>query len=179
MAAWLGLIGALIGAAIGGFATYKVAMQQFTNERRAEARRLRLAAMEEIYLLLSKSAMMAKELFETLIGTLHEAPAGGTERNPLLTDAWNERLLELERLSMLIGLYAPSLRSDYEQIQSMLVTMVTSVRRASTADPLLRGAESDLERTSKTEHVFEAVLNMITGAQEKLSREIQMLDDGS
>ena len=178
MTAWLGLIGALLGAAIGGFATYKVAMNQFDYERRTDALRRRVAAMEEIYLLLAKSVVMAKELFRILKEARYEASARDAERNPLLGDVWDERVFEHVRLHMLISFYAPSLNADAEVIQSMLTSMITSVRRASTADPLLRGEESDTERISKTEHVFEALVHATDGAQEKLTREMGALNDG-
>ena len=49
MNAWLGLIGALAGTAIGGFVTYMVANQRHSFERATEKERRLITACESIH----------------------------------------------------------------------------------------------------------------------------------
>src|SRR5687768_6322054 len=102
MEAWLGLIGALAGTAIGGFVTYKVSTQQHSHERVVETQRRRIEAMEAIYELLSSVTAHASALNMGVIGDL----GYGVQ---FKADSLKEKI-QFDRLRMLVDFYAPTLK---------------------------------------------------------------------
>lgn len=108
MEAWLGLIGALAGAAIGGYVTYRVTSLQYVKQRQRENDARLLSACESIHNLLSKISSQASVLNMGVIGDLGYS-------SPLKGDILEEKV-ELDRLRMLVDFYAPSIQNDVKNI---------------------------------------------------------------
>jgi hypothetical protein len=119
MAEWIGLIGAVLGTAIGGVIAYYTTGQQHKHERQLENHRRLIASYEAIHELLSTIAGQASTLNMGVIGDL----GYGT---PLKGDILKEKV-QLDRLRMLVDFYAPALKEDVKNISEQFAVVARSV----------------------------------------------------
>jgi hypothetical protein len=159
MEAWLGLIGALAGTAIGGLVTYKVANQQHGHERRTEKERRLISAYESIHDLLATIAGQASTLNLGVLGAVgFNSPIKGN----LLTEK-----VQLNRLHMLTDFYAPTLAPDVKAISDQFVIVSRTV-----GETMLQKQQTDEWRTemAKTAVFASAELaKLVQSAQTKLA----------
>jgi hypothetical protein len=119
MGEWLGLIGALAGAAIGGIITYRVSGQQHRHERKIENQRRLIVSYEAMHELLSTISSQASTLNMGVIGDL-----GYNAR--LKGDILKEKV-QLDRLRMLVDFYAPSLQKDVKSLTEQFALVIYAV----------------------------------------------------
>jgi len=103
---WVGVIGALTGAIVGGGIAFLVSGRQIKHQRALERERRNLAHFENIHKLLSKVAHQAGVMSTQVIGVL----GYGTK---MKTDG---EMFPIDELRMLVDFYAPTLRPEIEQI---------------------------------------------------------------
>jgi hypothetical protein len=147
MDAWLGLIGALAGTAIGGFVTYRVARQQNDHERQTERDRRRVAAYESMHLILSKLSGQASQINLGVIGAVGM-------NIPFKADVIKGEV-EIDRLRMLVDFYAPELSSAISAISDQF----GQVGRAA-AEAILKKEPSDSWRGETAEKSVVAALEL-------------------
>lgn len=166
MDGWLGLIGALAGTGIGGFVTYKVAMQQNTFERRLEAGRRKIEAMESIYELLSTAASFGSTLNMGVIGDLGY-------NVPFKVDSLKEKV-QLDRLRMLVDFYAPALKPKVKEMGVQFAVIARAI-----TEVILQKDRNDEWKTSTVKDATLASIKMqqlANEAQEMLGEQIRALN---
>ncbi|WP_162313368.1 hypothetical protein [Pseudoxanthomonas yeongjuensis] len=159
MEAWLGLIGALAGTAIGGLVTYKVANQQHVHERRTEKERRLIAAYESIHDLLTTIAGQASTLNLGVLGAVGF-------NSPIKGDLLKEKI-QLDRLRMLTDFYAPTLASDVKAISDQFAIVSRAV-----GETMLQKQHTDEWRSKMAETAALAsaeLTNLVQSAQKKLA----------
>lgn len=119
MGEWLGLIGALAGAAITGIITYFTAGQQYRNARQQEIDQRLIASFEEIHQLLTSVASLAATLNMRVIGDLGY-------NTPFKAESIKETA-QLERLRMLVNFYAPTLNPDIEAVTEKYAVIIRAM----------------------------------------------------
>lgn len=119
MEAWLGLIGAVVGTALGGVIAYLTTTQQQKHERQTESRRKLLSSYEEIHQLLTAVAAQANMFNMGVLGDIGYS-------TPFRADIAKENP-QFERLRMLIDFYAPSLSLETEKLWQQYAVIVRAV----------------------------------------------------
>jgi hypothetical protein len=109
MTAWIGIIGTVIGAIVGGGLTLLNAHLQTRRQVQQERRKLILSKLEELYEAISHFKHENHE-YLLLIMTMPAGPnAEGVQQSKV---GWN---LSLERIEMLVGFYAPELSEHLQK----------------------------------------------------------------
>lgn len=165
MEAWLGLIGALAGTAIGGFITYKVANQQHVHERRQEKERRLIAAYESIHDLLATLASQASTMNLGVLGAVGF-------NSPIKGDLLKEKV-QLDRLRMLVSFYAPTLNPDIKAISDQFAIVSRTV-----GETVLQKEQTDEWRSKMArDAVFASteLIKLAQATQEKLAELAQSI----
>jgi hypothetical protein len=105
MTAWIGIIGTVIGAIVGGGLTLLNAHLQTRRQAQQDRRKLILSKLEELYEAISHFRFMHHELFLQL---MTEGPNAGGK-----VEARERRGLLIDRILMLVGFYAPELSKHH------------------------------------------------------------------
>lgn len=168
MAAWLGLAGVVLGAVITGLSTHLEAAKQSTRERRAEARRRRIAAMEEIYELLSATLSMAAKFSLGMNKSIRSDAV-------FVQDQWIDKTLKFDRLRMLIDFYVPPLKSDMDAISVQLHIIGSDGTAVENSGSLTGVQKVNITRTTYT--AMSEMSRLAFAAQRKLSQEMHKLND--
>ena len=108
MIAWIGIIGTVIGALVGGGLTILNAHLQTRRQVQQERRKLILSKLEELH---GAITHLRAEHMEALVRLLTEQ--GNAE---VKQQAIERRDLSAERIQMLVGFYAPELSKHIPQM---------------------------------------------------------------
>jgi HAMP domain-containing protein len=165
MGEWLGLIGAVLGTAIGGVIAYYTTGQQHRHERSLENHRRLIASYEAIHELLSTIAGQATTLNMGVIGDLGYA-------TPLKGDLLKEKI-QLDRLRMLVDFYAPALKDDVRNISDQFAIVFRAV-----GEVILKKNRDDAWKGKTVESVAIAsieITKLTQEAQVKLASLVQPL----
>jgi len=130
MTAWIGIIGTLLGAFLGGsFALLSARFQQRAQTER-DRNRLILSKMEELFSLLGEyRVVMATDFFRTidlvktmgpLIGEMEENQELFKPDFPINSKEEINILPPKEKMDILVGFYAPELFNQYDTIRNRL-----------------------------------------------------------
>ncbi len=98
--AWIGIIGTVVGALLGGSAAWLSARFQLHRQEERERKRLFLSKLEELYEVVAQFKDSYKMSTMSLVKTLTAGEAADMSDLPALP---------IEKLQMLIGFYAPEL----------------------------------------------------------------------
>lgn len=159
MTAWLGLIGAILGTAIGGIIAYYTAAQKLKHERNLDKDKRLIASFESIHELLSKVSDQASILN---IGILGDLGFGNRLKGDLIKEK-----VPLDRLRMLVDFYAPTIRGEVQEISNQFAIIVRSA-----TEVLLQKERSEDWKGKTVEASAIAsveITNLTKKAQEKLS----------
>lgn len=121
MSAWIGIIGTVIGAIVGGGLTLLNAHLQTRRQVQQERRKLILLKLEELHEAISLFRREHKELL-LLVLTMPEGP--NTENSQQSNERRN---LSVERIAMLVGFYAPELSKYLEKIMKETIRHMETV----------------------------------------------------
>lgn len=103
MIAWIGIIGTVIGAIVGGGLTLLNAHLQTRRQVHQERRKLILSKLEELHEAISVFRYESREILLLIM----KMPAGSNAEG--MQQSKERRSLSLERIEMLAGFYAPEL----------------------------------------------------------------------
>jgi hypothetical protein len=121
MAAWIGIVGTLIGVLLGGVVAWFNARFQLRYQENRDRKKLILERLEELYQLLSQ---YNRAYFNMLQGHIYDSidqnfsPIIPPELMPKPPEQ-EEMPVPIERLQMLIGFYAPELDDHLKKLEGI------------------------------------------------------------
>jgi hypothetical protein len=119
MTAWIGIIGTVIGAIVGGGLTLLNAHLQTRRQVQQDRRKLILSKLEELHEAISHFRFMHNEVFLQLM--TEDLNAEGK------LEARERRGLLIDRIQMLVGFYAPELSKHHIKTMKEAVSYMDTV----------------------------------------------------
>jgi hypothetical protein len=121
MIAWIGIIGTVIGAIVGGGLTLLNAHLQTRRQIQQERRKLILSKLEELHEAISHFRHESREALLLMIAM----PAGSNAEG--IQQSKERRSLSIEKIEMLVGFYAPELSEHLKKILQETVSYMDKV----------------------------------------------------
>jgi gas vesicle protein len=137
MSAWIGIIGTVIGAIVGGGLALLNAHLQTRRQVQQERRKLILSKLEELHEAISYYRREHQENL-LLVLTMPEGPNSETSQ-----ESKERRNLSMERIQMLVGFYAPELSKYLEKIMRETVSHMKTVVAYTAAKRLGEARDKD------------------------------------
>lgn len=155
---WIGVIGTLAGAVVGGVIAFFVSSRQLRHQRGLEREKRQVANFERIHRCLSTVAHQAGILGAQLVGNVGSGI-------PFKMEALGEKV-PTDELRMLVDFYASSLRPEVQQIEERMLALGRAV-----AEAIATARQPDEWKTKVVLAATTAsaeILNVSQAAKEKL-----------
>ena len=144
MTAWIGIIGAVIGAIVGGGLTLLNAHLQTRRQAQQDRRKLILTKLEELHEAISHLKHAQRELFIQVVTKSNNAD--------VKQQLSERRYLADERIQMLVGFYA------LVSSEHLIKTMKASISYIDSMNKLLISASAEQEGGDIKENNFDVLL---------------------
>lgn len=162
MDAWIGIVGTLLGVALGGVISYLTSRQQVNHEKRLALSKRQIEKIEKAHELLTSIGVMFRGYF-------------GSDTSFLFTDKKGndkaEGRLPFEELDMLFSFYVPSLAPKAKELVELCQSYGTSSVETKLAPPRTREEKTTRLKTLKEK--YEQIEAHITELKGQLAQTIQ------